>query len=193
MLTCCINTQLVALAAGSFHAAAVLVAEGLLEKMPWAAQATPVHSHTQLACTAGMLAIRNELLDAADDVAQQSAAAEAPKAATAVAVADAATATRARFDSSTAALAQAGHTAPPWLPPTRRLAVALLAWWRHPKAQPAAALELAQAAAARSCAYLRCANLGGEGGPAAGQGAGSLRCRWAEARVQGNRLICWMM
>lgn len=34
-----------------------------------------------------------------------------------------------------------------------------------------------QAAAARSCAYLRCANLGGEGGPAAGQGVGSQRCR----------------
>ncbi len=39
-------------------------------------------------------------------------------------------------------------------------------------------LALAQAAAGRSCAYLRCANLGGEGGPAAGQGAGSMRCRW---------------
>ena len=33
------------------------------------------------------------------------------------------------------------------------------------------------AAATRSCAYLRCANLGGEGGPAAGQGVGSMRCR----------------
>ncbi|PRW59882.1 hypothetical protein C2E21_2002 [Chlorella sorokiniana] len=63
------------------------------------------------------------------------------------------------------------------LPPARRLAAALLDWWRRPEAQPAAALELAQAAAARSCAYLRCANLGGEGGPAAGQGAGSQRCR----------------
>ncbi|KAI3433913.1 hypothetical protein D9Q98_003715 [Chlorella vulgaris] len=38
------------------------------------------------------------------------------------------------------------------------------------------ALELAQAAATRSCAYLRCANLASEGGPAAGQGAGSQRC-----------------
>lgn len=38
-------------------------------------------------------------------------------------------------------------------------------------------LALAQAAAGRSCAYLRCAHLGGEGGPAAGQGAGSQRCR----------------
>ena len=57
------------------------------------------------------------------------------------------------------------------------LAQLLLAWWRRPEAQPAAALEAAQAAAARSCAYLRCANLGCKGGPAAGQGAGSQRCR----------------
>ena len=42
-----------------------------------------------------------------------------------------------------------------------------------------AQLALAQAAATRSCAYLRCANLGGEGGPATGQGVGSMRCRWA--------------
>ena len=40
-------------------------------------------------------------------------------------------------------------------------------------------LSVAQAAADRSCAYLRCANLGGERGPAAGQGSGSMRCRWA--------------
>ncbi len=39
-------------------------------------------------------------------------------------------------------------------------------------------LAVAQAAAGRSCAYPRCANLGGEGGPAAGQGVGSMRCRW---------------
>ncbi|KAL4859676.1 hypothetical protein ACK3TF_000754 [Chlorella vulgaris] len=47
-----------------------------------------------------------------------------------------------------------------------------------PRREPQAgdALELAQAAATRSCAYLRCANLAGEGGPAAGQGAGSQRC-----------------
>jgi hypothetical protein len=42
--------------------------------------------------------------------------------------------------------------------------------------QPGDALELAQAAATRSCAYLRCANLAGEGGPAAGPGTGSQRC-----------------
>jgi hypothetical protein len=42
--------------------------------------------------------------------------------------------------------------------------------------QPGDALELAQAAATRSCAYLRCANLAGEGGPAAREGLGSQRC-----------------
>ena len=39
-------------------------------------------------------------------------------------------------------------------------------------------LALAQAAAGRCCAYLRCANVEGEGGPAAGEGVGSKRCRW---------------
>ena len=39
-------------------------------------------------------------------------------------------------------------------------------------------LEEGLAAATRSCAYLRCANLGGGGGPAAGQGTSSAKCRW---------------
>ena len=38
-------------------------------------------------------------------------------------------------------------------------------------------LAVARAAATRSCAYLRCANVAGQGGPAAGEGAGSSRCR----------------
>ena len=63
------------------------------------------------------------------------------------------------------------------LPPPARLAAALLDWWRRPEQQQQNALALAQAAAGRSCAYLRCANLGGEGGPEAGQGVGSMRCR----------------
>ena len=63
------------------------------------------------------------------------------------------------------------------LPPATQLAAALLDWWRRPEQQQQDALALAQAAAARSCAYLSCANLGGGGGPAAGQGAGSMRCR----------------
>lgn len=44
-------------------------------------------------------------------------------------------------------------------------------------AAEAAQLQLAQAAAARSCAYLCCTKLRGEGGPEAGQGAGSQHCR----------------
>ncbi len=62
-------------------------------------------------------------------------------------------------------------------PRMRQLAAALLDWWRRPSAQQEQQLEAAQAAAARSCAYLGCANLGGSGGPAAGQGEGSKRCR----------------
>lgn len=63
------------------------------------------------------------------------------------------------------------------MPAALQLAAALLAWWRRPEQQAEAALEVAQAAAARSCAYLRCSNLVAEGGPAAGQGEGSMRCR----------------
>jgi len=48
-----------------------------------------------------------------------------------------------------------------------------------PAIQAERGLALAQAAASRSCAYLRCVNLSGEGGPAAGQGAGSMRYRCA--------------
>ncbi|PRW55939.1 ubiquitin carboxyl-terminal hydrolase 18-like [Chlorella sorokiniana] len=62
------------------------------------------------------------------------------------------------------------------MPLAQSMAAALLDWWRRPAAQQGQQLEAAQAAAARSCAYLRCANLGGGGGPAAGQGEGSQRC-----------------
>jgi hypothetical protein len=58
-----------------------------------------------------------------------------------------------------------------------QLAALLQQWWQRPEQVAADRLELAQAAATRSCAYLRCANLGGQGGPAAGQGAGSKKCR----------------
>jgi hypothetical protein len=64
-------------------------------------------------------------------------------------------------------------------------------------------LEHARAAATRSCAYLACANLALEGGPAAGEGKGSLRCggcktAWycgtacshADWRVGGHRRVC---
>ncbi len=66
-----------------------------------------------------------------------------------------------------------------------RLAAALLEYWQQPEQTAQAQLEAAQAASARSCAYLCCANLGGQGGPAAGEGKGSARCRWA---VYG----CWL-
>jgi hypothetical protein len=64
-------------------------------------------------------------------------------------------------------------------------------------------LESAQAAATRSCAYLAYANLANEGGPAAGEGKGSLRCSsctmaWycstacshADWRSGGHRRVC---
>ena len=50
-----------------------------------------------------------------------------------------------------------------------------------PEAQAAAQLELAQAAAARSCANLACAQLELPGGPAAGQGEHSRRCSGCRA------------
>lgn len=43
--------------------------------------------------------------------------------------------------------------------------------------EQATRMAMARAAASRSCAYLCCANLQAEGGPAAGQGVGSMRCR----------------
>ena len=62
------------------------------------------------------------------------------------------------------------------LPGASRLAEALQAFWQQPEQQAADELELAQAAATRSCANLRCANLGLTGGAAARQGADSKRC-----------------
>ena len=63
------------------------------------------------------------------------------------------------------------------LTPAAGLAALMQQYYALPAAEAERQLQLAQAAAGRSCAYLRCANLGGEGGPAAGQGAGSKRCR----------------
>ncbi|KAI7839143.1 hypothetical protein COHA_007146 [Chlorella ohadii] len=181
MLQGCDETKLLELAAKSPRVAAVLVAEGLPDKVLQAAQASLVDSNIQLTWRQRMMPALNQLLTAAEGADQQSAAAGEPGAAAAAVAEAAATVDRAihgirTYPASTASIAQLLHVSASWLPPARRLAAALLAWWRRPEAQPAAALELAQAAAARSCAYLRCANLGGEGGPAAGQGDGSLRC-----------------
>ena len=71
------------------------------------------------------------------------------------------------------------------LPAARKLAEALQAYWQLPEQQAAARLEVARAAAARSCAYLRCSNLAAEGGVSAGEGKGSLRC-------SGCRVVWWV-
>ncbi|KAL4428014.1 hypothetical protein ABPG75_002103 [Micractinium tetrahymenae] len=62
------------------------------------------------------------------------------------------------------------------VPPLRRLAEGLQALCDLPDQQEEAALQAAKAAAARSCAFLRCGNVGGGGGPAAREGEGSQRC-----------------
>ncbi|KAI3427268.1 hypothetical protein D9Q98_007200 [Chlorella vulgaris] len=61
-------------------------------------------------------------------------------------------------------------------PAAGQLAAALLVLWTGSEQRKQAALELARASAARSCAYLSCSNVCGGGGPAAGQGLGSQRC-----------------
>ena len=77
------------------------------------------------------------------------------------------------------------------LEPTQQVAAELLSSNQQQQHDPAERqLALAQAAATRSCAYLRCANLGGEGGPAAGEGAGSMRCRWAVGWASSELSCC---
>lgn len=64
------------------------------------------------------------------------------------------------------------------LPLATRLAVVLLDLWCSDQDDlREGKLSLAQAAAMRSCVYLRCANLGGKGGPATVEGAGNKQCR----------------
>ena len=82
--------------------------------------------------------------------------------------------------------ARGSHLRQQVLPLATRLAPVLQDWWSSREQRKEAALRLAQAAARRSCAYLRCANLGGEGGPAAKQGVGSSRCR-----CELGRTFCW--
>lgn len=57
-----------------------------------------------------------------------------------------------------------------------KLADLLLQFQTLPAQAAEIRLELAQAAATRSCAYLGCSNLVLEGGPAAGEGVGSKKC-----------------
>ncbi len=67
----------------------------------------------------------------------------------------------------------------PLLQPAAGLAALMQQYYALPAVEQPRQLAVAQAAAGRCCAYLRCANVGGEGGPAAGEGVGSKRCRWA--------------
>ena len=66
----------------------------------------------------------------------------------------------------------------PLLQPAADLAALMQQYYALPEIDQPHRLAVAQAAAGRCCAYLRCANAGGEGGPAAGKGVGSKRCRW---------------
>ena len=86
------------------------------------------------------------------------------------------------------------------LPHTVCLAACLAAYWQQPEQQTAQQVLLAQAAATRSCAYLRCSNVGAEGGPAAGQGLGSMRCRCrhegsmrSQYEVKVQQLLLWFV
>lgn len=59
------------------------------------------------------------------------------------------------------------------LPLVVPLASCLTAFWQQPEQQALQQQLQARAAATRSCAYLRCANVGAEGEPSAGQGLGA--------------------
>ena len=63
------------------------------------------------------------------------------------------------------------------LPRTAELAALMQQYYALPALDEPRQLALAQAAAGRCCAYLRCANVGGEGGSAASEGVGSKCCR----------------
>ena len=56
------------------------------------------------------------------------------------------------------------------LEPARRVAALVEAFYQQPKQQAGAALELAQAAATRACANLRCPNVAGQGRDPSGGG-----------------------
>ncbi|KAI7839791.1 hypothetical protein COHA_006590 [Chlorella ohadii] len=58
----------------------------------------------------------------------------------------------------------------PLLQPAADLAALMQQYYALPEIDQPHRLAVAQAAAGRCCAYLRCANAGGEGGPAAGKG-----------------------
>jgi membrane protease subunit (stomatin/prohibitin family) len=91
----------------------------------------------------------------------------------------------------------------PLMQPAAQAAALVRQYWQLPEQVAAARLEVAQAAATRSCAYLGCANLGMSGGLAAGQGVGSKLCSgcrvaWycgsecshADWKTGGHRRVC---
>ena len=63
------------------------------------------------------------------------------------------------------------------LQPATDLAGLMQQWHTLPAVEEEKRVAVARAAATRSCAYLRCANVDGAGGPAAHQGEGSKKCR----------------
>lgn len=105
---------------------------------------------------------------------------EGPEGASAAAALHELQAAHAQLAQQAASFANAGvpaHVAPQLCSALGRAAAALEAWWALPEHASAQQLEVAQVAALRSCAYMRCANVAAQGGPAAGQGVGSMRCR----------------
>ena len=92
----------------------------------------------------------------------------------------------------------------PLLQPAAALAALMQQGWQQTGQGAAARLELAQAAATRSCAHMACANLAGEGGgQEAGDGGGGklcggcravrycgVACSHADWRAGGHRRVC---
>ncbi|KAL4424844.1 hypothetical protein ABPG77_011094 [Micractinium sp. CCAP 211/92] len=86
--------------------------------------------------------------------------------------------------------------------PAHRVAALLLQHWARPEQVAANRLAVAQAAASRSCADLRCTNVELEGRPGAGKGRGCKRCSGCRAVYYcgtacsradwraGHRLVC---
>jgi hypothetical protein len=67
------------------------------------------------------------------------------------------------------------------LEPARRVAALVEAFYQQPEQQAAAALELAQAAATRACANLRCPNVAGQGREEEGRLNKNKRCSACQA------------
>ncbi|KAL4855319.1 hypothetical protein ACK3TF_004068 [Chlorella vulgaris] len=179
-------------AAASPHVTAHMLASGAMETMLQQLESSGALGAALLGAQdgslAGLLAAAYQALACtADDVL--SAASGGNTAVTAEELQDAQRSLKAVLDSlnadlgvsgggqpSTAAAATAKVLREEAQPAAGQLAAALLMLWTQPDQRKEAALELAHASAARSCAYLSCSNVCGGDGPAAGQGVGSKRC-----------------